>query len=250
MLYSVKFNEKAENSFKQKLKAVTTCYVMAMQPWSFSISFAPVALGNVLSWREKAQFSFSTSVLSTIVVLCVHAASNAVYSNRDKLWRRYKKWPQDSPKAMVRIGVLFYIMACIAMLGVMCISPAKVEHLAMLFFGGLSASFLYTGGWSQKSRSALGDLLIIISFGPIAVLFSYVAQCGEFNLKPVLYAIPLALNAEAIFHSENVKDLEQDEGQGNVTTATILGHQVHMKSEETILEKAVKVLIYFVLSFT
>ena len=144
MLYSLKFNG---NSFKRKLKAIATSYVMAMQPWSFCISLAPVALGNVLSWRDKVRFSFSISVLSTIVVLCVHAASNAVYSNRDKVWKKYKEWPLSSPKAMVQIGVLLYLIACIAVLGVICMSPARIEHLALLFFGGLSASFLYTGNW-------------------------------------------------------------------------------------------------------
>lgn len=56
-------------------------------------------------------------------------------------------------------------------------------------------------------------------------MFAYVAQCGHLDLKPVLYAIPLALNAEAIIHSENARDMERDKGDGMVTTATILGHQ-------------------------
>jgi 1,4-dihydroxy-2-naphthoate octaprenyltransferase len=40
-----------------------------------------------------------------------------------------------------------------------------------------------------------------------------------------MYALPLALNAEAIFHSENVRDMERDKGHGTVTTATMLGHK-------------------------
>ena len=131
----------ADDSLQRRLKSVLTSYLMALQPWSFSISLAPVALGNVLSWRDQSQFSLPILVLSTIVVLSVHAAGNAVYAYRD---RRGKPGNQ-SPNAMVRIGVLLYVLSCGAMLGVMCISPAKIEHLALLFFGGLSASFLYTG---------------------------------------------------------------------------------------------------------
>lgn len=111
---------------------------MALQPWSFSMSLAPVALGNVLSWRETSQFSFPILALSTVVVLSVHAAGNAVLAYRDLD-------DINSPKAMVQIGALCYVLACISMLGVVCISPAQVQHLALLFFGGLSASFLDTG---------------------------------------------------------------------------------------------------------
>ena len=211
----------ADNLLQRRLKSVLTCYLMALQPWSFSMSLAPVALGNVLSWRDKSQISLPILILSTIVVLSVHAAGNAVHAYRD----RRGKPENQSPNAMVQIGVFLYLLSCSAMLGVVCISPAKIEHLALLFFGGLSASFLYTGGWSAKTHGALRELLIIITFGPIAVLFSFVAQCGHFDLKPVLYALPLALNAEAIIHSANVKDMERDKGDGTVTTATILGHQ-------------------------
>jgi 1,4-dihydroxy-2-naphthoate octaprenyltransferase len=132
----------ADDSLQRKARRVLTSYFMALQPWSFCVSLAPVALGNVLSWREKSQFSLPILMLSTMVVLSVHAAANAVYAYRDG---RRGKPGQQRPNAMVQIGALLYVLSCAAMLGVMCISPAKIEHLALLFFGGLSASFLYTG---------------------------------------------------------------------------------------------------------
>ena len=46
------------------------------------------------------------------------------------------------------------------------IAPARLEHLALVYFGGLSSSFLYTGGIGFK-YIALGDVMIIIIFGPI-----------------------------------------------------------------------------------
>lgn len=83
----------------------------------------------------------------------------------------------------------------------------------------------FLGAWAPKPYICLRDILIIITFGPIAVLFSYVAQCGQFDVKAILYAIPLALNAEAIFHSEHAKDMVKDRDVGTVTTATVLGHR-------------------------
>jgi menadiol prenyltransferase len=91
---------------------------------------------------------------------------------------------------------------------------------------------MYTGGIGFKYL-ALGDLIIIITFGPITVLFAYIAQIGTLTndnllydlvVKPLLYALPLAMNTEAILHSNNVRDLQEDKKTGIVTLAIQLGY--------------------------
>jgi 1,4-dihydroxy-2-naphthoate octaprenyltransferase len=97
-----------------------------------------------------------------------------------------------------------------------------MEHLALVYFCGLSSSFLYTGGLGLK-YVALGDLVIVFTFGPLTVVFAFLAQAGQFTLLPFLYAIPLALNTEAILHSNNARDMETDRLAGIVTLAILLG---------------------------
>lgn len=90
---------------------------------------------------------------------------------------------------------------------------------------------MYTGGIGFKYL-ALGDLIIIITFGPVSVLFAYIAQVGlltetnfyEAILRPLLYAMPLALNTEAILHCNNVRDLKEDKKSGIITLAIHLGY--------------------------
>lgn len=111
-------------------------------------------------------------------------------------------------------------------------SRAREEVLALIYFGGLSLSFTYTGGIGFKYM-ALGDLIIVITFGPLTVLFAYIAQLGTLlgdpsagplaYLRPLAYALPLALNTEAILHSNNTRDLETDKRSGIVTLAIYLG---------------------------
>jgi 1,4-dihydroxy-2-naphthoate octaprenyltransferase len=111
------------------------------------------------------------------------------------------------------------------------VSKAREEVLALIYFGGLSLSFTYTGGIGFKYM-ALGDLIIVITFGPLTVLFAYTAQLGPVQMssnpflylvKPLAYALPLALNTEAILHSNNTRDLESDKRTGIVTLAMYLG---------------------------
>ena len=82
-----------------------------------------------------------------------------------------------------------------------------------------------------SSNLALGDLIVIITFGPISVLFAYIAQIGSFSkgngfnelFSLIMFALPLALNTEAILHSNNVRDLEEDKKAGIFTMAIYLG---------------------------
>lgn len=98
-----------------------------------------------------------------------------------------------------------------------------MEHLALVYFGGLSSSFLYTGGIGLK-YIAMGDVLIIVTFGPLSVLFSFMAQTGHTDFHTLFYAVPLALNTEAILHSNNTRDMENDHRVGVVTLAILLGY--------------------------
>lgn len=102
------------------------------------------------------------------------------------------------------------------------LSPAKWQHLIMVYFGGLSSSFVYTGGIGLK-YIALGDILVLIIFGPMSVFFAYFAQTGEWVWSTICFAIPLALNTEAILHSNNTRDANNDRAAGIVTLAILIG---------------------------
>jgi 1,4-dihydroxy-2-naphthoate octaprenyltransferase len=120
------------------------------------------------------------------------------------------------------LGALLYMAGCIGFIFLSILSPARMEHLALVYFGGLSSSFLYTGGIGLK-YIALGDVLILIIFGPISVLFAFMSQTGRVEWMTIYYAIPLALNTEAILHSNNTRDAEADKKVGIVTLAILIG---------------------------
>lgn len=120
-------------------------------------------------------------------------------------------------------GALLYFLGCVGFIFLAALSPAKMEHLALVYFGGLSSSFLYTGGIGFK-YIALGDVLILVIFGPISVLFAFMAQTGRVAWGTIYYAIPLALNTEAILHSNNTRDSEIDKKAGIVTLSILIGH--------------------------
>lgn len=80
-----------------------------------------------------------------------------------------------SPADVVTMGAVSYCIGCFGLLLLAALSSAPLEHLALVYFGGLSASFLYTGGLGLK-YIALGDVAVMLTFGPVTVLFAYISQ--------------------------------------------------------------------------
>jgi 1,4-dihydroxy-2-naphthoate octaprenyltransferase len=194
-----------------------------------------------LKSENDVEFSILIFFLSLISALCVHGAGNLVntyydYKNGiDNVNTTSDRTLVDKilkPEDITRFGVVLYLMGSIAFFVMLFLTPAKEEILTFIYFGGLSLSFMYTGGIGFKYM-ALGDLIIIITFGPVTVLFAYISQIGsssgsetylyDLYLKPLIYALPLALNTEAILHSNNARDLNDDKKSGIVTLAIYLG---------------------------
>lgn len=129
-------------------------YVLALRPWSFSASLTPVALGSALAYRSQGTLDPGLLVGSAVTVLAVHGAGNLVNTYYDFSKGIDHKKSDDrtlvdrilEPQDVVRFGVLLYTLGCISAACLYSVSTLKLEHLALIYFGGLSSSFLYTGG--------------------------------------------------------------------------------------------------------
>jgi len=205
-------------------------YFVAARPWSFTASLTPVALGTTLAYKVHGVFSVPVLLLVCLTAIAVHAAGNLVNTYYD--YKRGVDTKKSDDRTLVEgrlsdqnvatLGGLFYGLGCVGLFGLCLISPAKENHLALIYFCGLSSSFLYTGGLGLK-YIALGDIIIFLTFGPLTVLFSFLAQSGSLSLVTIPYAIPLALNIECVLHANNCRDRIADKQAGIVTLAIILG---------------------------
>lgn len=207
-------------------------YVVALRPWSLSASLLPTLLGAALAWRLPGEqaFSWPALLLTLCTVLPVHGAGNVVNTYFDFVKGIDNRKSDDrtlvdhllSIDEVVSLGAILYLAGCACFVPLVMVSPARMEHLALVYFGGLSSSFLYTGGIGLK-YIALGDILVLVIFGPVSVVFAFLAQTGRVDWPIIYYAIPLALNTEAILHSNNTRDLETDNKAEIVTLAILIG---------------------------
>lgn len=229
---AAKPKDKAELKQKSGLMKLSS-YVLALRPWSLSASLMPTLLGSTIAYKcpGSSDFNYLTLLLTLFTVVSVHGAGNVVNTYFDYVKGIDNRKSDDrilvdhilSKDEVVSLGAMLYFAGCVGFILLASLSPAKMEHLALVYFGGLSSSFLYTGGIGFK-YIALGDVIILIIFGPISVLFAFMSQTGRVEWATIYYAIPLALNTEAILHSNNTRDAESDKKVGIVTLAIIIGH--------------------------
>ena len=212
----------------------------ALRPWTFSASLTPVILGAALSYKSCGQVQFTLLLVTVATVLAVNGAGNLVNTYFDSMRTIGSRGVRDhhgrneertltvpgphEQTHIVNFAAYLYGsgMACLWLL--IWLSSARSEHLAALFFGGLSSSFIYTGGIGLKYY-ILGDVLVILTFGPLSVLFSFVVQCGKLLFSPLILALPLALSTEAIIHSKHAREAGQDKRAGVISLAILLGKQ-------------------------
>ncbi|XP_018083911.1 ubiA prenyltransferase domain-containing protein 1 [Xenopus laevis] len=216
-------------SFKQK----RATYMLALRPWSFSASLTPVALGTAIAYHSGGSLDLLLFVVCAVAVLAVHGARNLVNTYYDFSKGIDHKKSDDrtlvdrilEPRNVVRFGVFLYTLGYLCAACLYFLSKLKLEHLALIYFGGLSSSLLYTGNMYGIGFKyfALGDLVILITFGPLAVVFAHAVQVVYLAVTPLLYAVLLALSTEAILHSNNTWDMESDRQACIVTLAILIG---------------------------
>lgn len=129
-------------------------YVLALRPWSFSASLTPVALGSALAYKLEGSVDLVVLMVCAIAVLVVHGAGNLVNTYYDFSKGIDHKKSDDrtlvdeilAPQDVVMFGALLYSLGCLCATLLYFLSTLRLEHLALIYFGGLSSSFLYTGG--------------------------------------------------------------------------------------------------------
>ena len=180
---------------------------MAVRPWSFSASITSTFLGFSLAWKETRSIDAIQMLFTTITIVFIHSAGNLVntyydfangFDTEDSDDKTLVK-KELSPSEIAACITELYFLGMVSFLAVYLRADVNTVPLVALFFSGVLSSFIYTGGIGLK-YIAFGDVLILLTFGVLTTVFAFFIQTGEISMKVIGYALPLALNTEAILH--------------------------------------------------
>ena len=192
-------------------------------------SVAPVLIGVVLAYSDGLGHA-PAAIAALIGAVLIQIGTNYANDYFDFV-KGADTADRQGPRRAVQAGL---------------VSPAAMRRAAILVFGlailvgvylawrggwpivvvgvaSIACGVLYTGGPFPLGYRGLGDVFVLLFFGPVAVAGTYWVQALELGWLPILAGLGPGLLSTAILAVNNLRDRETDARAGKRTLAVRLG---------------------------
>ena len=193
-----------------------TIWLTAIRPKTLWAAFAPVAIGGAMA-VEAGNFHFFSAFLALIGAVCIQVGTNfyndladfekGADTNDRKGPTRVTQAGWVSPKTMKRATFFVFGLAVLSGMYLMWRGGWPVIVIGVL---SIVSGIMYTAGKYSLAYIGLGDLFVLIFFGPVAVGGTYYVQTLEINTSVLIAGIAPGLLAVAILLVNNIRDREED----------------------------------------
>jgi 1,4-dihydroxy-2-naphthoate octaprenyltransferase len=206
-----------------------SAWLLAARPKTLPAAVAPVLVGCAVAWAEGA-FDVAAAVAAFAVALLLQVAANLANDVAD--FRRGADTDErlGPPRATQR-GLLSARQMTTATAIVLIL--AAVPGLYLVWRGGLPLALLgilamlaavaYTAGPKPFGYLGLGELFVVLFFGPVAVAGTAYVMTGRVSPLAIAAAIPVGCLVTAILVVNNLRDIETDRAAGKRTLAVRIG---------------------------
>lgn len=222
----------SQNQSKSKSRSKPfAAYILASRPKTWIASLSPVLIGTAYAAREQ-DVQISVFLLALFFSFLIQVGTNFAndyfdYMNGADNANRIgpKRATQEgwiSPRAMLRASLTVFGSAFLIAAPLMGIAGLWSVPLAALciFFG-----IAYTGGPKPLGYMGLGELLVFIFYGPVAVCGSYFLQTGSFNVPILLASLAPGLLCCSILIANNLRDERSDRAARKKTLIVRFGRR-------------------------
>ena len=215
---------------------------LALRPWSFTISLAPVLAGTSLAALDGYPPNFAIAGVAFLACILIHAGTNLQNDVGD--FRRGADLtgrvgpPRATtsgwlpPTQVQAVAALSFAVALVpgAYLAVLGGWPILVIGLA-----SIAAGAAYTAGKRPVAYSGWGEAFVILFFGVVAVAGMYYLHAGRIGATPVVAGAALGLLAAAVLVVNNLRDIDSDRRVGKNTLAVRLGRRFTVREYAVLL---------------
>ena len=206
-----------------------TAWISAVRPKTLAAGAVPVALGSALA-HHVGSFELWPALAALAGALLLQIGSNLANDVFDYLngaddeervgpaRATQKGWL--TPRQMLGGTLLVFIAALTVGAYLIAIGGWPIVIIGV---SGIICAVAYTGGPIPLGYRGLGDPLVFIFFGPVAVLGTYYVQVGEVTWLAAWASVSVGLLATAILVVNNLRDRHTDERTGKRTLAVRMG---------------------------
>lgn len=204
-------------------------WIEAARPKTLTAAAAPVLMGMGIA-ASRGHFRVGPALGALAGALLIQIGTNFANDYYDHLKggdtkdrvgpRRVTQAGLIAPEAVRR--AMFVAFGGAVAVGAWLVWIGGVPILAIGVLGVLSG-WAYTGGPFPLAYNGLGDLFVMVFFGPVAVAGTYWVQALEFSAESVLAGVAIGGLSTAILVANNLRDLPTDRAAGKRTLPVMLG---------------------------
>jgi len=209
-------------------RALAWC--LALRPWSFTISLAPILAGTSLAVLDGYGARIEIALAALIASVLIHAGTN-LQNDVGDFRRGADGAGRIGPPRATTEGWLPASQVQAAV--VLCFALAFVPGGYLVVQGGwpivaiglasVAAGAVYTAGPRPVAYSGWGEAFVILFFGLVAVGGMYYLHAGTVGTTALLGGAALGALAAAVLVVNNLRDIDSDRRIGKNTLAVRCG---------------------------
>ncbi len=220
---------------EQTEEAASRCrlWLAAVRPFSFPCSLVPVFIATAAS-APLARWRWDVLGACIVAVLAMHVAGNLLNDYFDftsGVDAVDEEADARRPGRLLVRGVMKpgeYARGALLALALALLAAAYLAWRAGLpvlgFYAfGVVGLYAYTGPPFRWKARSLGEVVMVVWFGPALVAGVAYAQTGAVPLPLTVMGVPIGFLTAAILVSNNLRDLRQDAAGGVTTLAHRIG---------------------------
>jgi len=230
-------------------------WIMAFRPKTLSASIAPVFIGTAMAFGDGIHH-FPSAFVCLFAALAIQIGTNIANDYYD-----FKKGADTTerigPTRVTQAGLIKPSTVRLAFIGSFAI--AALASIWLIYRGGwpiaaigilsIASGIFYTAGPRPLGYMGLGDLFVLIFFGPVAVGGTYYVQSLEMNMAVLLAGFAPGFISVAILTVNNLRDIHSDQKTGKRTLAVRFGRSFTISEYlfALIAASLIPVFIYWVI---
>ena len=206
-------------------------YIQTIRIKTLPAVLGPIIIAITIAINAN-RFELLTSVLVLLIGICLQILVNLFndlgdyekgVDNKKRLGPERSLQSGKISKNEMRKLIAFVILITL-ILGFIAFLNSGIT----VIFLGISLiliAYLYTSGPFPYGYKGLGEIMVILIFGPVTILGALFLFDIEYNLIILLISIICGLSTSTIILTNNIRDLENDYTHNKITLAVKLGEK-------------------------
>jgi 1,4-dihydroxy-2-naphthoate octaprenyltransferase len=215
---------------------------LALRPWSFSISLAPVLAGTSLAVLDGYPPDFGIAAVALLACLLIHAGTNLQNDVGDFRRGADLTGRIGPPRVTTRgwlpardVQAAATLSFALALLPGAWLVVRGGWPIVAIGLASIAAGAAYTAGRRPVAYSGWGEAFVIVFFGVVAVAGMYYLHCGRVGGPALVAGLALGLLAAAVLVVNNLRDIDSDRRVGKNTLAVRFGRRFSVREYAALL---------------